>query len=125
MLPVPVHAGRQDVADLPVVDPLHRLDVAGLVAPLGAGHDREALVLRLLGRVEHLADAGHVHADRLLGEDVLAGLDGRLEVDRAEARRGGQDDVVDLRQGQELLVRVEAVEDASRWWPSPGSGPSA
>ena len=58
--------------------------------------DLELLLLGLLGRVQHLADAGHVHRDRLLGEDVLAGLDRRLQVVRAEPRRGGEDDVVDV-----------------------------
>ena len=77
---VPVDAGRGEVADRAVVDPLHALDVAGLVAALGAGDDRELLLLGLLVGGQDLADAGAVDGDRLLGEDVLAGLDGRLEV---------------------------------------------
>ena len=60
---------------LAVVDPLHALDVAGLVPALGAGDDGQVLLLGLLGGRQHLADAGAVDADRLLGEEVLAGLD--------------------------------------------------
>ena len=37
------------------------------------------------------------NAQRLLGEDVFARLDGRLEMNRAEARRRRQDDQVDVR----------------------------
>ena len=70
------------------MDPLHALDVAGLVAALGAGDDGQVLLLGLLGGGEDLADAGAVDGDRLLGEDVLARLDGRLDVHRAEARAG-------------------------------------
>ena len=55
---VPVAAAGDDVADRAVVDALHRLEVAGLVAALRAGADAELLLLRLLVRREHLADAG-------------------------------------------------------------------
>ena len=44
---VPVAAAADDVADVAAVDALHRLEVAGLVAALGAGHDGEALLLGL------------------------------------------------------------------------------
>ena len=60
---------------LAVVDPLHALDVAGLVAALGAGDDGQVLLLGLLGGGQDLADAGAVDGDGLLGEDVLARLD--------------------------------------------------
>ncbi len=89
---------------------LHALDVAGLVAALGAGDDAEVLLLGLLGGGEHLADAGAVDGDGLLGEDVLAGLDDGFEVLRAEARRGGQDHQVAA--VDDLLVGVEADEAA-------------
>ena len=39
----------------------------------------------------NLADAGGVDGDRLLHEDVLAGLHRRFEVERAEAGRRGED----------------------------------
>ena len=100
---VPVAAPADDVADVAVVDALHRFEVAGLVAALGAGHDRQVLLLGLLGGGQHLADAGAVDADRLLGEDVLAGGDGGFEVDRPEAGRRRQDDVVDVRMSSTFL----------------------
>ena len=86
------------------------LEVAELVATLRAGDDRQALFLGLLGGLQHLADAGGVGADRLLGEDVFAGGDGGLEVVRPEARRRGQDDVVDFGEVEQLLVGVQPRE---------------
>ena len=62
---------------------------------------------------EHRAHAGRVDGDRLLGEDVLAGLDGGLEVHRAEAGRRGEDHDVDVA-GDHLLVGVEADEAVAR-----------
>src|ERR1019366_7919899 len=52
----------------------------------------------------HLASrAGGVGGDRLLGEDVLAGFHGGLEVNRAVARRRGQHNDIELAHG-ELLI---------------------
>ena len=107
---VPVDAARGDLADRPVVDPLHALEVAGLVAALGAGDDGQLLALGLLVGGQHLADAGAVDADGLLGEEVLAGLDGRLDVQGPEARRRRQHHQVAA--VDHLLVGVEADEAA-------------
>ena len=86
-----------------------RLEIARLVPPLRAGADPEVLRLGLFVDAEHGANARAIDRDGLLGEDVLAGRDRRLEVLRAEAGRRRQDDVV--RVGREdLLVRVEADE---------------
>src|SRR5262249_15320930 len=109
---VPVAVAAQQLADGAVVDLLHRLPVAGLGAALGAGDDGEGLLLGLLVGVEDLSDAGRVGADRLLGEDVLAGRHAGLEVDRPEAGRGGEDDVVDVGLEQ-LLEGVQAREAAT------------
>src|SRR5262249_44546179 len=57
---VPVDPGRDEVAQDAVADPLEALDVAGLVAALGAGDDRQALLLGFFGGGEHPADAGPV-----------------------------------------------------------------
>ncbi len=57
-------------------------------------------------------DAGRVDGHRLLGEDVLAGLDGRAQVDRPEMRRGAEQDHVDPA-AQELAVGVEPDEAAT------------
>ena len=106
-----MHLQRDDVADRAVVDALHRLALAVVVAPAEAGDDRQVLLLRLAARLQDRADAGGVDGDRLLAEDVLAGLDGRLEVQRPEVRRRGQEHHVDAA-GDHLLVGVEADEAA-------------
>ena len=92
------------------MDPLHALDVAGLVPALGAGDDGQLLALGLLVGGQHLADAGAVDADGLLGEEVLAGLDDRLDVQGPEARRRRQHHQVAA--VDHLLVGVEADEAA-------------
>src|SRR5262249_38140605 len=69
---VPENTGGADLADRAVMDARHRLEIALLVAPLGASDDRELLFLGLLGRLEHLTDAGPVDAHRFLGEEMLA-----------------------------------------------------
>jgi len=81
------------------------------VAALGAGGDPEALGLGLLVGGEDAADADAVDPDGLLGEDVLARLDGGLEHHRPEAGRGGEDHHVDARVDH-LLVGVEPGEAA-------------
>ena len=111
---VPVAAGGGNFADGPVVDALHGLEVAGLMAALGADADGDPLGFRLLISGEHGADAGPVHRHRLLGKDVLARGHGGLQKRRAESRRRGQDDVVHVVKRQHLLVGVEADELAVR-----------
>ena len=79
---------RDDLADRAVVDPLHRLAEAVVVAQAQAGDDRQVLLLRPASQVASTrADAGRIDGHRLLGEDVLAGLDRGLEVQRPEVRR--------------------------------------
>src|SRR5262249_31422145 len=85
--------------------------VAGLVAALRAGGDAEILLLRFLVRGQYLADAGAVHGDWLLGEDVLALLDRVLNVLRPEAGGRRQQDDVDAAV-DDLLIGVEADEAA-------------
>ncbi len=109
---VPVGARRQDLADAAVFHAAHRLDVALLVAALRARADTEALGLRGLRRGQHRADPGAVDRHGLLGEDVLARGDGRLEVQRPEARRRRQDHVVDAGRRDHALVRVQPDEGA-------------
>ena len=105
---VPVAAPGDDVADRSVVQALDGLDVRRLVAALGAGRDAQALLLGVLVGLQHLADAGAVDADGLFGEEVLAGGHGCLDVQRAEAGRRRQDDVVDVGIVDDLFVGVQA-----------------
>ena len=84
---VPVDAGRDQVADRA------RRGSASCSRGSAAWWRRwvpattqRLLLLGLLVGGQHLADAGAVDADRLLGEEVLAGLDRRLDVLGPEAR---------------------------------------
>ena len=61
------------------------------MSALSSGNDAQAFRLRFLGGGKDLADAGPVHANRLFREDVFARLHGGGDVQRPEARRGGQD----------------------------------
>jgi hypothetical protein len=56
--------------------------------------------------------ARDIDAHGLLGEDVLLRRNGGRDVHGAEARRGRQDHEVDVGQREQLLVAVEAAEDA-------------
>ena len=87
----PVGVGGHHIADLSVLDALHRLDVLPLGTALGADHDRELFLLGLLRQADHLLRSHHVGGQRLFGEHVLVGVDGVLEVQRAPARRGVQE----------------------------------
>ncbi len=109
---VPVALGRNDVADRAVVDALHGLDVDGLVAALRARDNGQLLLRGLLGGLDHHLVPGGTHADGFFHEDVLAGLDRRGQMNRPESRRRRQDDQVHIRQGQDLLVGIEADEAA-------------
>ncbi len=98
-----------DLADRAVVDPLHRLADAQVVAPAEPGDEAEVLLLGLFGGGHRHLHRRHVDAVRLFAEDVLAGVDGRLQVDGVEVRRGGDQHHVDAALDQ-LLVGVEADE---------------
>ena len=76
---------------------------------LQADADGQVLLLGFFGRGQNHPHAGAVDGDRLFHEDVLAGLDGRLEMDRAEAGRRGQDHQVGTGVDR-LLIGVEADE---------------
>ena len=62
------------------------LEIALLVAALRAGDDGQPLLRGQLGGGDDRADADRVDGHRLLHEDVLAGLDRGLQVDRAGSR---------------------------------------
>ena len=103
---------RQHLADRTVVDAPDGLAEAVVVAEAQAGDDREPLRRGQLAALEHGVDAGGVDGHRLLGEDVLAGLDRRAEVDRPEVRRRAEQDHVDPA-AQQLAVGVEPDEAAA------------
>ena len=107
---VPVALGVHDLADGAVLDPFNGFAVAAHVAPLGAGGNPQPLLLRQLAGFHDHLDAGDVDGRRLFDKHVFARLDRGLQVHRAEVGRRGQDDVIDLGDTQQLLVRVEAGE---------------
>ena len=108
LVPVDLRRTRSPMA--PSWIRFRRFEVAGLVAALGAGDDRQALLVGFFVGGQHLADAGAVDGDRLLGEEMLAGLDRGLDVLGPEARRGRQHDQVAA--VNDFLIGVEADEAA-------------
>ncbi len=80
-----------------------------LMPALQADADLQILFLRFFGGGQNLADAAGVGGDRLFHEHVLAGLHRGLEMDRAEARRRGEQHHVDARIDR-FLISVEADE---------------
>ena len=88
---------------------------AGVMWPsaLRAGDDPKPFGVRLLVQRQHRSDAGAIHGDRLLREDVLPGVHGGRQMRRAEARRCREDHVVDVAR-EDLFVCVEAGERSIR-----------
>ena len=106
---VPVDACGHRLADRTIVDPLHRLEVALLVAALRTCNNGALLRVSFLGRSDHLPDASRIDGNGLLHEDVLVAGDGSLEMHRPEARRRRQDHVVAV-SCDDVLVGVPAGE---------------
>ena len=98
-----------DLADRPVVDAAYGLAEGVAVAETEARDDREALRLRHLAALQDRVNARGIDGDRLLGEDVLARLHGRAEVNRPELRRRGEQYHVDTAV-EKLLAGVEPHE---------------
>ena len=107
---IPVDLAADDVADRSVVNSLQAFDVSRLMPALGAGDDGKSLPGGFVVGGQHLADAGAVNRDGLLGKEVLAGLDRRLDVLGTEAGRGRQHDQVAA--VDDFLISVEADEAA-------------
>ena len=131
---VPERAGEvvlldgDDVADRAVLNPLDRFADAQVVAPAEAGDDGQVLLLGLFARLQHAAHARRIDGDRLLAEDVLAGVDRGLQVQRAEVGRRAEQHDVDVA-FHDLLVAVEAGErrvvgDAELLAELPRAGPA-
>ncbi len=80
------------------------------MVPLQSDADFQVLLLGFLRGGQHLADARRVGRHRLFHEDVLAGRDRRLKMDRPKTGRRRQDHHVGFC-CQRLLIRVEPGED--------------
>lgn len=107
---VPVDRAAEDRPEPALVERLLDEQIAALVAALRAAHDGELLLRRELRGRDHLAHAGRVDRDALLGEDVLAVLDGEHRVAGAEVERRREDHDVHVGAVDRLLVAVRAAE---------------
>ena len=105
---VPVDLPADEVAREPLAHLFERGPVDAVVVPLESDDDLELLFVGHLRRLEAQPRPEAVDAHRLLHEDVLAGLDGRVEVERPEAGGRREDDEVAV--VEHLLVAVEALE---------------
>src|SRR5207237_8410458 len=77
------------------------------MTPLRSGGDAESLRLRLVSQREHLADTRTIDRDGLFREDVLARGNRGREMNRPEAGRRREDDVVRVSR-EHLRVCVES-----------------
>ena len=105
---IPIHLATDDVAGEPLADFRHGLAIPVVIAPLQADDHLEFLLVGHLRRLETEPGTEGIDADRLLHEDVLAGLDRRIEMERAKARRRGQNHQIAML--EHLLVAVETLE---------------
>ncbi len=107
---VPVGAGFDDIADGAVLEAFDGFEVTGLVSALGTGGDAEAFLFGEFTGFDHEACALGVDGGGFFDEDVLACLDGGHELGGAEVGRGGEDDVIDVGEGEELVGGIPAGE---------------
>ena len=82
------------------------------MAALGPGDDGQAFARGRLRRGDDRTHADRVDGDGFFHENVLAGLDGGLQMKRPETGRGGGDDEIHLGDGADLEVVVETGEPA-------------
>ncbi len=100
-----------DVADRAVVDSFDGLSIAGMIAALQPGHDAQLLLLGQGASGCDLANADRIEGMRLFHEGVLAGLDGRPEVDGMIFGRTGDEHHVHAL--DHVTVRVQAGKAVS------------
>src|SRR5665213_1980939 len=104
---VPIDAEKAKVAKLPILNPLDGFDVVGLMMALKSDADLEVLFLGFLDGGQEFANALGIGRHRLFRKDVLALLDGVLEMNRPKSRRRRDDDQVGAGVDR-LLIGVEA-----------------
>src|SRR5450755_561535 len=87
--PQPGLLNRDDIPDGAVVNPLHGLDVAGMVTALQTGHETQPFLAREIHGLAQPLDADRVDGMRLLEEHVPAGLNRGLGEERMELSSTG------------------------------------
>jgi len=80
------------------------------VAALGAGGNAQVLLLRELAGLHDLFHSLTIDRARLLDKRILARFNRRLEMQRTKMRRRGENDIVNFRNGQQLLIGIESGE---------------
>src|SRR5689334_8013598 len=93
LIPVAVHG--DDIAHLAILNPLDRLLISRIVAPLRTRNYGQVLGFRCLRRLDYRANPRRIDSHRLFKEYVLPRRHRRREVLRPEGRRGGKDYEVD------------------------------
>ena len=107
---VPIDAREQDVADRAVVNLLHRFDVARIVPPLQTDGDHAgSFFLAFSLAAMKRRTPGPSTAIGFSVKMCLSGFDGRLEMNRPEAGRRGEDHHVGAAIDR-LLIGIEADE---------------
>ena len=97
------------VADRTLTDVFDGAEVVDLPPVLRARHDRGAPGDCRVVNFQTRSVAGGIDARGLLGKDMLAGLDRGPEIDRPEARRGGDQHDIDVRVVEHPLVAIQPV----------------
>ena len=90
------------------MDPLDGLLLRELIAIAEPRDEDRALLLSLVTCRPDSTQPGAIDRDRLLDEEVLARVDGSLDVQRTEVRRGRQED--DVTVVDDALIGVKADE---------------
>ena len=106
---IPIHSADEDVANDALFQLLHRFFVRSFMSSLQANGDREVLFFGFRTGFQNTADPGSINSNRLLHEYVLAGIDGRFEMHRAESRRRDQQHHIDGRI-EDAFVGIKANE---------------
>ena len=107
---IPVDSQKVDVSDRTVLKPLDAIDVSLLVPTLQANAYRQPFFLSFFGRGQNPVYARDAGSDGFFHEDLLALVDGVLELLGFEAWRSSDDDHVHAAVNR-LLVSIQPVEN--------------
>ena len=105
--------GGTHLSDPPVVDALENIPLPRGIPPAEAGYERELFFYRHCGALSHAPQSCRIDCHRLLTEDMLSSLDGRLQVQRPKRRRRGQQHNIAAR--DQILVAVQTRKLAFGW----------